>query len=184
MPRSARLRRRRRRREQRAFEDQRRKQPGRHRPSCNCAACTSELMGPPCWGCGASRNPPPPRHYHPNGGPPQPVVLGPNGYPRGPPPRRNRDRRRVPRGEDIVIIGEPPNILEDRMTPEDLRTWSLAYSLSIDVYVCAERYLMQDFKTAIAAFIINRYGLLSSLLLHVPALYRIVHFSLFSSLLN
>lgn len=42
------------------------------------------------------------------------------------------------------------------MSQEDLRTWSLAYTLSIDVYVCAERYLMQDFKRAIAAFIINR----------------------------
>lgn len=159
IPSSARIRRRRRRREQRAFENERRKQPGRHRPSCNCATCTSELMGRPCWSCGASQNPPPPRHrYHPGGPPPHPGVMGPNGYPRGPPPRRNRDRRRIGRGEEVVIIDEPFNAVEDRMTSEDLRTWSLAYSLSIDVYVCAERYLMQDFKDAISAFIVNRYG--------------------------
>jgi hypothetical protein len=42
------------------------------------------------------------------------------------------------------------------MSPEDLRTWSLAYTLSIDVYVCADRYLMQDFKDCISAFIVNR----------------------------
>ncbi|CZR50892.1 uncharacterized protein PAC_00766 [Phialocephala subalpina] len=154
---SARNRRHRRRREQRALNDERRKQPGRHRPTCNCATCTMELMGPPCWSCGASRNPPPPRryHHHPGGPPPQqPVIIGPNGYPRPQPPRRNRDRRRAGRVEEVVII-EPLN--EDRMSDEDLRTWSLAYTLSIDVYVCAERYLMQDFKAAIAAYIVNSF---------------------------
>jgi hypothetical protein len=43
------------------------------------------------------------------------------------------------------------------MSREDLRTWSAAYTLSIEVYVCADRYLMQDLKACIAAFIINRY---------------------------
>ncbi|TVY86400.1 hypothetical protein LAWI1_G007780 [Lachnellula willkommii] len=52
-------------------------------------------------------------------------------------------------------IADP--VVEDRMSPEDLRTWSYAYSLSIDVYVCANRYLMQDFKAAISAFIINNF---------------------------
>jgi len=47
--------------------------------------------------------------------------------------------------------------MEERMTQEDLRTWSAAYSLSIEVYVCADRYLMQDFKVAISAFIINSF---------------------------
>jgi hypothetical protein len=54
-----------------------------------------------------------------------------------------------------VIVEEPA--IEERMSVEDLRTWSLAYSLSIDVYVCAERYLMQDFKECIAAYIINNF---------------------------
>jgi hypothetical protein len=53
------------------------------------------------------------------------------------------------------VIEEPT--LEERMSQEDLRTWSAAYTLSIEVYVCADRYLMQDLKGCIAAFIINRY---------------------------
>ena len=48
-------------------------------------------------------------------------------------------------------------VTEERMSQEDLRTWSLAYSLSVDVYVCAERYLMKDFKECISAFIINNF---------------------------
>jgi hypothetical protein len=52
------------------------------------------------------------------------------------------------------MVEEP--ILEERMSQEDLHTWSLAYTLSIDVYVCADRYLMQDFKKCISAFIVNR----------------------------
>jgi len=43
------------------------------------------------------------------------------------------------------------------MSIEDLRTWSLAYSLSVDVYICAERYLMMDFKNCIAAYVINNF---------------------------
>lgn len=43
------------------------------------------------------------------------------------------------------------------MSEEDLRTWTLAYSLSIDVYVCAERYLMNDLKTCISNYIINQF---------------------------
>jgi hypothetical protein len=48
------------------------------------------------------------------------------------------------------------------MSPEDLRTWSMAYTLSIDVYVCAERYLMQDFKSCVSAFIINNFEIAGS----------------------
>lgn len=43
------------------------------------------------------------------------------------------------------------------MSEEDVRTWSMAYSLSIDVYVCAERYLMKDFKACIATYLINHF---------------------------
>ncbi len=143
-------------RRRRAFEQSLRKEPGRHRVGCGCHACTSEAEGPPCWSCGATRAPPPPRpRYHPG---PQPVIVR-NGYPRQQQPRprdRERERRRgvrpaVPLGE---VVEEP--VTEERMSKEDIRTWSLAFSLSIDVYVCAERYLMQDFKAAISAFIINR----------------------------
>lgn len=178
---SARLRRRWRRRQQRGTENRRRKQPGMHRPLCNCQACMTEI-GPPCWNCGATRNPPPPRrlgphpppppnvfpHLHPppppppphgwpnRGPPPRAGPVFPNELRRGPPPRRTADGRRDPR-ERALGIEEPASNLEDRLSAEDIRTWSLAYELSIEVYVCAEKYLMQDFKAAIAAFVINRY---------------------------
>lgn len=57
------------------------------------------------------------------------------------------------------------------MSQEDIRTWSLAYSLSIDVYVCAERYLMQDFKAAIASFVVNRYVTARQLILLILTMY-------------
>ncbi|KAG4438137.1 hypothetical protein IFR05_006384 [Cadophora sp. M221] len=144
-------------RRRRAFEQSLRKVPGRHRVGCGCPACTAETIGPPCWACGATRHPPPPRprHYI---GPPGPVVMGRNGYPRPQQPRpRDRDRRRGarPPGEPVTPTEDPPP--EERMSQEDIRTWALAYSLSIDVYVCAERYLMQDFKVAIAAFVVNSF---------------------------
>ncbi|TAQ90460.1 hypothetical protein B7494_g1182 [Chlorociboria aeruginascens] len=62
--------------------------------------------------------------------------------------------RRRPSRNNIALV-EPAQ--EDRMSIEDLRTWCLAYSLSVDVYVCAERYLMQDFKSCISACIINNF---------------------------
>jgi hypothetical protein len=43
------------------------------------------------------------------------------------------------------------------MTAEDLRTWLMAYELSVDVYVCAERYLMNDFKACIAIYITENF---------------------------
>ncbi|PQE27145.1 hypothetical protein CJF32_00000111 [Rutstroemia sp. NJR-2017a WRK4] len=157
---SARSRRRResrRRRQERAWEQRQRKEPGRHRPDCNCATCTQETYGPTCWNCGVTRRIPPPRNRWMNGPPPpQPMpVMGRNGYPRG--PGNPRDRRRGSRNNNIV---EPQ--VEDRMSPEDLRTWSMAYTLSIDVYVCAERYLMQDFKSCVSAFIINNFEIAGS----------------------
>ena len=36
------------------------------------------------------------------------------------------------------------------MTKEDLRSWLMAYELSVDVYTCADRYLMDDFKKCVA----------------------------------
>jgi len=145
----------RRRRQERAWVQSQLKAPGRHRPDCTCASCTSENISPACWSCGAARRPMPPR---PRGYPPpgaQPVIIR-NGYPHPQGPRnrdRERERRRNSRN-NVVMVEEP--ILEERMSQEDLHTWSLAYTLSIDVYVCADRYLMQDFKRCISAFIVNR----------------------------
>ncbi|PVH88439.1 hypothetical protein DL98DRAFT_556062 [Cadophora sp. DSE1049] len=144
-------------RRRRAFEQSLRKEPGRHRLGCGCHACISEITGPPCWSCGASRNPPPPRprHYI---GPPGPVVIGRNGYPRPQQPRpRDRERRRGARPPGEPVTPTEDAVPEERMSQEDIRTWSLAYSLSIEVYVCAERYLMQDFKAAISSFVVNSF---------------------------
>lgn len=76
-----------------------------------------------------------------------------NGYPRVPPPQGRR------RGSRTNADDSPA---EERMSLEDLRTWSMAYALSVDVYVCAERYLMQDFKSCISAFIINNFEIAGS----------------------
>lgn len=98
---------------------------------------------------------PPRRGFPPPGA--GPVIIR-NGYPHphAPGPRnreRERERRRNSRN-NVVVVEEP--VIEERMSQEDLRTWSLAYTLSIDVYVCADRYLMQDFKRCISNFVINR----------------------------
>ena len=39
------------------------------------------------------------------------------------------------------------------MDTEDMRTWLMAYELSVDVYICAERYCLDDFKTCIRSCI-------------------------------
>lgn len=93
--------------------------------------------------------PPPPRRYF-NGMPLPPVRPQP---PYGGPRQRFRDRRRGS-GDNIAVEEPPP---EERMSNEDLRTWTMAYSLSIEVYVCAERYLMNDFKACIARYIVDQF---------------------------
>lgn len=142
----------RRRRQERAWEQRQRKEPGRHRPECQCASCTTEAIGPPCWNCGVTRRPPPPRNRWYNPPPPQPVVIG-GRYP--PRPRdRDRDRRRGSRN-NLNVLEDP--IPEERMSQEDLRTWAMAYALSIEVYVCADRYLMPNFKAYVSAYIIDNF---------------------------
>lgn len=41
------------------------------------------------------------------------------------------------------------------MSTEDIRSWLATYTLSISVYIVAERYLLRDFKAAVHVFIIN-----------------------------
>ncbi|OBT53358.1 hypothetical protein VE04_06703 [Pseudogymnoascus sp. 24MN13] len=41
------------------------------------------------------------------------------------------------------------------MDEEDMQTWLMAYELSVDVYICAERYCLDDFKSCIRLCIID-----------------------------
>lgn len=41
------------------------------------------------------------------------------------------------------------------MDAEDMRTWLMAYELSVDVYICAERYCLDDFKACVRLCIID-----------------------------
>ncbi|KAI0889946.1 uncharacterized protein GGS22DRAFT_6412 [Annulohypoxylon maeteangense] len=164
--RSLRRRERRRRRENRHWERERRKHPGTHRPGCGCRQCLTR-GGPPCWNCMAPRIPPPPPG-------PMPVQMGAgvmvvnveN-------PRRRENRRRRPNNRHRPLSPPPAidnngtnginnttnnnpssnlNIANEeiRIQGQDLRTWLLTYELNIDVYICANKFLLDDFKSAIA----------------------------------
>jgi hypothetical protein len=43
------------------------------------------------------------------------------------------------------------------MSEEDVRTWLMTYELSVEVYLCAERFLMTDFKSCIGDSIIDSF---------------------------
>ena len=117
----------------------------------------TEAVGPPCWNCGVTRRPAPTRNRWYNN-PPQPqLVVQVRDYPHRPRDRnRDRDRNRRRGSRNNVVIPEEP-AQEERMSPEDLRTWAMAYTLSVDVYVCADRFLMPDFKACVSACIIDNF---------------------------
>ncbi|KAF9879848.1 hypothetical protein CkaCkLH20_02659 [Colletotrichum karsti] len=142
---------RRQRRRERQWERLNRKQPGAHRPDCRCPRCTT-TTGPPCWNCGVvGRARPMP------GGPmphvmPVPPPMRPPGMP---PQRRPRSRAQIltPPGSTPSVGPSAPGSDDamdgDRIRGEDMRTWLLTYELSLDVYIAANKFLMDDFKTAI-----------------------------------
>ncbi|KAK4447533.1 hypothetical protein QBC34DRAFT_409666 [Podospora aff. communis PSN243] len=150
---SRRRRERRRRREDRHYERMRQKRPGVHRPNCGCPQCLS-ASGPPCWHCAAPRAMPPPVPipHHPG------VVIDHRDIhiqTRGDRPRRQQRRRHgVPAPPPMTppapagLVGEQNSAA--RISGEDLRTWLLAYELNIDVYIMANKFLLEDFKTEIA----------------------------------
>ncbi|KAI1107772.1 hypothetical protein F4804DRAFT_120 [Jackrogersella minutella] len=152
--RSLRRRDRRRRRETRHWERQRRKHPGTHRPGCGCRQCLTR-GGPPCWNCLAPRIPPaPPGPTMHIGGP---EIIQVNGNPPRPRPRRrrpnnnnNNNRHRGPSPPAPDGGGGNNGDSEIRIQGQDLRTWLLAYELNIDVYICANKFLLDEFKQAIA----------------------------------
>lgn len=139
------------RRREQEWNERNRKQPGQHRPDCNCATCTAAIRGISCFNCGMIRSGPPPRNrqpawYPPYGGPPPPPPPGQFNYnrymPAPPPPAHRRRRGAAPYVPEFVE--------EARMTEEDLRSWVMTYELSVDVYICADRYLMDEFKKCVA----------------------------------
>ncbi|KAK7741496.1 hypothetical protein SLS63_001052 [Diaporthe eres] len=78
--------------------------------------------------------------------------------------RRNQHHRR--RGPDGAPIpprpGSPPPMAaspsdtEARIKGEDMRTWLIAYELNIDVYICADRYMLDGFKDKISRVTIDQ----------------------------
>ncbi|KAK3300943.1 uncharacterized protein B0H64DRAFT_27470 [Chaetomium fimeti] len=167
---SARSRRRRdrhRRREDRNWERMRQKHPGMHRPNCNCPQCAA-ASGPPCWSCRAPRNPPPYHH------PPHTVYLHdgrPERQPRRPPRRRQHGPGIPPPPPPLTPPLPPPggggpagtgtgtngggsaawaDPNGGRISGEDLRTWLLTYELHMDVYIVANKFLLEGFKKEVA----------------------------------
>ncbi|KAI5862178.1 hypothetical protein GGS23DRAFT_597796 [Durotheca rogersii] len=174
--RSQRRRDRRRRRETRHWERLRRKHPGMHRLGCACRQCLTR-GGPPCWNCAAPRIPPQPpgltsvHHMQLGGG-----VVVVNATPR-PRPRRHRTQQQPPhnrhRQTSMPALERVDNESNDEggagaggggggagaegggareriQSAQDLRTWLLAYELNLDVYICANKFLLDDFKRAVA----------------------------------
>ncbi|ORY62209.1 uncharacterized protein BCR38DRAFT_346643 [Pseudomassariella vexata] len=149
--RSRRLRERRRRREDRHWERLRQKHPGAHRFGCGCRQCVNG-GGPPCWHCAAPRLPPAPMPVL-NGIPPGMVIVEPD--------RRARHRRRAadrrhrlpspPPMRPATALPTDPN----RIQGEDLRSWLLTYEMNLDCYICANKFLLDDFKLAIARVCID-----------------------------
>ena len=52
-----------------------------------------------------------------------------------------------------MMVAPDPN--GDRIKGEDLRTWLLTYSLDLDVYICANKFMMDDFKSEVARHVVD-----------------------------
>ncbi|OTA96955.1 hypothetical protein M434DRAFT_392391 [Hypoxylon sp. CO27-5] len=110
----------------------------------------------------APRLPPPPPGPMPIHVPGGVVVVDTN-----PPRQRNRRRRpnhhRPPSPAPITPGGSNVNNInltgtnndDIRIQGQDLRTWLLTYELNLDVYICANKFLLDDFKAAIARVCID-----------------------------
>lgn len=143
-----------------------RKDITRHRPDCTCASCVDNARHTSCYNCGAPppRRQPPPRRFHANG------------LPVHQPPPHMRPPGLMVYNEPFIVIEDHPRgrngllgragrrergiqelIPEERMDTEDLRTWVAMYELSIDVYICAERYLMEGLKECVAIFLTDNF---------------------------
>ncbi|KAK4186167.1 hypothetical protein QBC35DRAFT_283524 [Podospora australis] len=165
---SRRRRDRRRRREDRQYERMRQKHYGIHRPNCSCPQCNL-AHGPPCWSCRAPRAPPPiPAPPHPNVIVVEPPLLPPDRRHGNNNHRGNRQGPRPPRNRPVPPPPPPPAAAPGPITPpapgsstwdynggrisgeEDMRTWLMTYELNIDVYIMANKFLLEGLKKEIA----------------------------------
>ncbi|KAG5661653.1 hypothetical protein KAF25_005775 [Fusarium avenaceum] len=110
------------------------KHPGHHRPGCPCPRCLARRDYSRCWQCGAQRSRDSNSAAHPL-------------YGRGAPRQGVRPPMHYPPPVHIEIPPQP--IQPERIAGEDLRTWFLAYELNLDVYICANRFLMNDFQKTV-----------------------------------
>lgn len=136
-----------RRRAEQEIERLRQKHPGMHRPQCACPQCVVSLT--PCFSCGFTPRVAPSITLPPL--PPAPPLPG---------ARSHRHRRRGPDGRVIPHPASPPPLPAAPYDParikgEDMRTWLITYELNIDVYICANKFLLDDFKTKVARVIID-----------------------------
>lgn len=125
------------------------KRPGIHRPGCMCPTCMVRQDATRCWHCGVRRlrPPQPPGVPLPPGVRPLPprvnvVNVGPAGGGRRPGGNRGNANGSGSGSGDGTGDGV-------RIDGEDMRTWLMAYELNLDVYICANRYLMDDFRQTV-----------------------------------
>lgn len=159
----------------RYFEQARQLRPGKHHAGCRCPLCqqTTTFM---CGNCGALAGQP---YGHPHMPQHMPQhMLPPGAYINANQHRRNRNirdgqRRGIPgpRGPGPGVPPGPPGPPGGRgplghgyavpnggsggnddqnRSEEDARSWLMAYELNLDVYLCASRFMMEEFKREVA----------------------------------
>ncbi len=69
--------------------------------------------------------------------------------------RRHHGRRHMAMPHITPPPPPPDQNAGDRITGEDLQTWLLAYEQNLDVYICANKFLMEDFKREVARVTID-----------------------------
>ena len=145
---------RRRRREEQGGTRFRKKQPGLHLPEARCARCTAN--GPTCWSCGVPRLTP---EIPDNAVEIRTIIR-----------EREREveqlqRRRARRTVDNMVGAQPQpdtpppagagdDAGGERMNDEDFRTWLMAYSHDLDVYICANKFMMGDLKRTVRSHVV------------------------------
>lgn len=137
-----------RRRAEREAERLRQKHPGMHRPQCSCPRCIVSLR--PCFSCGFTSRVPFSNNLPP---PPPPPILPVVEV------RSHRHRRRGPDGRVLPEFAShpapPTPYAPERIKGEDMCTWLMAYAFNLDVYICANKFLLDGFKHKVARVTID-----------------------------